>query len=698
MKALKAVLIAILITALGVGAVQADWETRRVNDDYDDLMITTTGGIFQTSNWIEVVGGSVDLFNYYAFRSISIPNNSVIDVAYLEFEAPFPWNYDQECWVTINGLKAGDLTSWNPTPALNSHPMTTAYTDWNATDLISGHKINVTVTDIIQELYNQFTWESGNDMGVKISAIAVSGGQRFQVAHDSDSTKALKLYIEYSEGTVGTDYYYKGFKIENVTAGTTMQFDWTDTIDGNDRITTIQDTDYETHNFTQQWGGTARDNLVSVGNDIYKVMHNMAPPYNKSLFVSSDRGSTWTNKGAVTASSVSIQHARLVAMAYDQNGVIHIGFAESGYDTYYRNYTVASGIFSTKEMIYNGAYSHYEIRALWSQDTIWFTRYGGNTSSIARASVIRRQNGVWRDYTALDVGGTEKSDLTWASDRMYWIVKEATVTPAQKKLYAFELSDYSDFTSWVPVGNLSYPQYVDTGSCTHAYEFDVGTWNDDLVITVERHLAWYELHSYRWNAIAKTWNTWEYVVTGGAGTPYYRDPKMFYNSDDELWMGIQIALTGGYDLTYNDWDHFLSSEATPPTIIAKSTGHQMAYLGGDMFPYSLGVSGWNVTIGGVPFNNTCIQNAVTLEDIQACIDAYLNDTDPFDPDPPASNYPDHESFGRFDIKFYIWIIGQTLIFAPSIAIAWRKFPLIYYTYFAIMIMLGLGLLWSLSGM
>ena len=695
MKALKAVLIAILITAIGAGVVQADWETRRVNDDYDDLMITTTGGVFQTSSWIEVVGGQADLFNYYAFRSISLPNNSVIDNAYLEFEAPFPWNYNQSCPVTIYGLKVGDLTSWNPVPSFGGIPKTTSYKNWDAYDLISSHKINVTVTDIVQEIYDQYAWENGSDMGFQIQALAVSGGQRFQVAHDGDSTKALKLYIEYSEGTVGTDYYYKGYKIQNLTAGVLMSFDWVDSTDGNSRVTTMDGTDYETHNISMTLSSSP-DNIVSIGAEIYMVHVNETSPFNKSLFVSSDRGLTWTNKGEVSAGAGTLQQQRGNALSYDGAGTIHIGFNEA-LDNWYRNYTIATETMNGATMIYDGAYFIGEMRAYWSQNTIWFTRYGGDPAgSLQQSSVIRRYNGVWEERTDpydTAFAGTRIGDITWAQDRMYWFIMDYQAVVSNRRIYCYELQNYSDFTTWIPLGDNGFPEYAPPAGGVNTFE--MGTWNNDPVVSVERTVSGDEyIYSYRWNAGPETWDSYLYNMTL-TPTAEFHSPKMYYEEDD-LMMGLIVEIAGGYSLIYNDFTHFQTPELSP-TIVSKATGHTMQYLGGDMFPYSSS-GGWNVSIGGVLFNNTCIQNAVTLEDIQACIDAYLNDTDPFDPDPPDSHYPDHESFGRFDIKFYIWIIGQTLIFAPSIAIAWRRFPLIYYTYFAIMIIMGLGLLWSLSGM
>jgi hypothetical protein len=711
MKLSRAILIAILITAFGVQLVQADWETRRVNDDYDDLMILTTGGVFQTSPWVQVVGGSVDLFNYYAFRSISLPNNSVINSAYLEFEAPFPWNYNQSCPSTIYGLKEGDLTTWNPLPDVGGMAKTTSFTNWDAYNLISSNKINVTVTDIVQEIYDQFSWYDGNDMGFQIQTIAVSGGQRYQIAHDSNSAKALKLYINYTQGTVGSEYWYKGYKVENVTAGTTMSFDWHDSTDVELRITTIEGSppNYETHNFSI-YNQIAPDNIVSVGGDIYKVIHNPNSPWNTSLFVSSDRGATWTNKGEVTAGAGIMTSAQCVALSYDEAGTIHIAQGV-GWDVYYRNYTVSSGNFSALEMIYDGGYNRHEIRALWDDvnDIPWFVTYGGKpTGSLRNPVVMRRYNGSWENWrNEYDTAwsGSRENDIYWANGRMYWMCLDYQGAVSSRAIYSYELQNFSDITSWVPIGDQAFPQYLKSPATQYGVlAFEVGiTDTGDFCIAVERQTGTEEfVYLYEWDEVGLTWDVWNYNLTGfhPASQPQFHAPKMFFDSNDELNMGLIVEQDSGYSLVYNDWTHFKTSESTPPTVVAKATGHGMNFLGGDMNPYSLGVSGWVVTPppNGTTPNPDCIANAVTLEDIQACIDDALNDTDPFDPDPPASNYPEHEYFDRFSIKYYIWVIGQLCIIAPSVAMAWRRFPLHYYFIYLLTILVGFGLLWSLSGM
>jgi hypothetical protein len=101
---------------------------------------------------------------------------------------------------------------------------------------------------------------------------------------------------------------------------------------------------------------------------------------------------------------------------------------------------------------------------------------------------------------------------------------------------------------------------------------------------------------------------------------------------------------------------------------------------------------------GNTLNNTCLQNAQTLEEVKACIDNLLNGTDPQNPNPPTSNYPSDGTgqLTRFNTRFWIWVIGWVCVWSPLFAMAYRRFPLQYYPMLVMTIIAGLGLLWSIG--
>lgn len=84
-----------------------------------------------------------------------------------------------------------------------------------------------------------------------------------------------------------------------------------------------------------------------------------------------------------------------------------------------------------------------------------------------------------------------------------------------------------------------------------------------------------------------------------------------------------------------------------------------------------------------------------LEQVKACIDVYLGGSDPQNPNPPDSNYPEG-IFSRFGVRWLFLLIGFLCIFIPLCAMAWRTFPLEYYGIFVVVMLIGLGLLWSIA--
>ncbi len=685
-KTLRVVFLSILLMAFTVSAVNADWETRTVNSPYDDGIITETGGKFFDSPWVSIKEPTVNHNAYFAFRNIEINQSAKIENAYLQVSAPFPWNYNQSLPVTVYGLKTtGDIGSWNPTPDLNSYPGTVAFTNWDADPLISSVQVNITITDLVNEIYQQPGWIGGNDMVFRISSVGQSGGSRWATAYDSDPLRATKLFIEWSPAN-DTVTYYRGYKIiKTFTAGNDVSFTWTDVDDSEYKLTTIEATDYKTVDLNAEMT-EAPDAVCSVGTDIYMIWGNTSSL--PTLRRTSDRGITWVNLGNFSGDS---EHHALV---YDQSDTIHIAYGGSSYDTYYINFTVSTQTFSTPHMIFDGAYNIGEHRAFWEADnnTVWFTRFGGAPGqSTRRPRCFRKKDGIGAWESSVNtLTDMRDSDLTKAGGKMYWSIFQEGGTSANRWIRLYELTNYSDMTSWANVGGLA-------GGLNGYNDHDLGTWNDDPVISYNR-LAESLTYQLRWTGAA--WDTWLYNLTlfFPASQPETHHPKMYYNSDGDLWMGLIVEQDSGYSLIIKDWDDYLFSEPVPPTKVIKATGHEMDWLGGDMNPFSTGQTVWTVTDEeDNPVNSTCLDLETTLEEIQACLDDIIG-VDPQDPNPPGSSYPDDGvgALTRFNIRFYIWMMGWIGVVVPMFAMAYRNWSIEYYFYFAVIIIAGVGLLWSIG--
>ena len=158
-------------------------------------------------------------------------------------------------------------------------------------------------------------------------------------------------------------------------------------------------------------------------------------------------------------------------------------------------------------------------------------------------------------------------------------------------------------------------------------------------------------------------------------------------------MSLVVHSSGGSTLLYNEWEHFQTSVVAPGSTVFKATGHIMDYIGGDMFPYTAGVEQYTV----YDENGTLIGVFDSLEDAEEAIDDIEGQT-PDDPSPPGTTYPD-DGFGqltRFNMRFYIWMIGWILIFIPPLAMAYKTYPFQFYLVFFIVEVFGVSLLWSIA--
>lgn len=695
----KILFMAILVIAFSVSTVLADWEVEQIESVFDDGMITETGGKFFASPWVEIVGGSVNLNSYFAFRGVTIPDDSQIESAYLEFTAPFPWNYNQSIPVTVYGLKAGDQPSWDPTPDLNGHIVTTNFTNHDMYDLISSNKINVTITDIVKEIYNLNAWESNNDMGFKVSALAVSGGVRYQEAYESDPNSTLKLFIEYTENTT-TKWYYKDYEIDLVTAGNATALKWYDATDIRMRLTTAIGTDYLTQgvdpkaNYSNIW---ERDTVASVGTDFYTIVNKPTSPWNTSLYRTSDRGITWTKIVDLEPTPGNLENGQMYAIAYDQNNTLHLAWCDL-WDTWTAEFKIHNQSLIKLYEVFDGGNNVGEHRMFWdpSLDTIWVTRFGADPSGSARHPWIARKNDttkVWESYK-FDITDYRDNDVIVIGGKVYWAIHQEGAGAASQWLRLYNLTNYNDLTSWNFIGLFDAGGYF--------VSFDLGEWNGDPAVSIETTISGNEyLKQYTYDGGFTLEGVFNLTSYKPASKPEFHSPKMYFNANGNLRMASVVEQDSGYSLIDKSWGAYFISQPPPPSTVQKATAHWIYSIGGDMRPFSVGQTSWVVTPppGEDPPDPDCIAQAVTLEDIQACIDNIpgVGET-PDDPNPPGTTYPD-DGFGeitRFNLRFTLWAIGWVLMIVPFFAMAWKTYTIKIYLMFILMFMLGLGLQWSLG--
>lgn len=92
------------------------------------------------------------------------------------------------------------------------------------------------------------------------------------------------------------------------------------------------------------------------------------------------------------------------------------------------------------------------------------------------------------------------------------------------------------------------------------------------------------------------------------------------------------------------------------------------------------------------------ENFTDIDDLKDFVDDYVDPEggDPLDPD-PGTGWEEEGPFTRFRMRLYILIIGLGCVFTPLWAMAYKKFDAVGYAWCFIIMVLGVGLLWGLTG-
>jgi hypothetical protein len=186
----------------------------RVSASSDDAEERASGNIWGavgkmdiTSSDLELVHDAfIPLINEYdqiigiRFRNVEIPENSVIDNAYIQFYSE--GNHDQQTLLQIHGDKRPhSLTFTNDNFDISSRPLTNSVTYWDvpawSRDENGPNQQSPNLKDIIQEIIDLNGWQSGN----AISLIISGEGKRVATSWDGDQAKAPQLFITFRDVT-----------------------------------------------------------------------------------------------------------------------------------------------------------------------------------------------------------------------------------------------------------------------------------------------------------------------------------------------------------------------------------------------------------------------------------------------------------------------------------------------------------------
>lgn len=165
----------------------------KISSGDDDAEEASDGVVNLSSSDLEMVQEATTQTIGLRFRNISIPANTTILEASLEFTVDEIHSGTTN--LTIKGEKSADAASFSSTANdITDRPQTTASVSWSpgSWDTVDEKKQTVDIKSIIQEIVNQGTWSPGNALALVISGT----GKRVAASYNGGASKAAVLTIK----------------------------------------------------------------------------------------------------------------------------------------------------------------------------------------------------------------------------------------------------------------------------------------------------------------------------------------------------------------------------------------------------------------------------------------------------------------------------------------------------------------------
>lgn len=712
----KLVCLILLSLILNVIPVNGDWLTRQIDKTENDLFFSETGNLFDSSPYIAVSQTGSTIQSFFKFTTNGVVQSSTVENAYLSLRAP-PGVYTNETvTVTVQGitglLAGGDWST--EAEALISIPVTANLVNVDINELQNGTWFNITVTDIVTELKNQYGWSSSSPIAFRV--LADRGADRYAYAFDSHPELSAMLYVEY---TPQGPEEYKGYVITPNDPLAPVSMFYAE-LSGVVNLYVLPETESAR---SQNWDRypapcasfqrmTSSQNYgVVVGDYLYSLLFDDSGTRALKLYQTPlSNFSDWT----IVRSITTLASDDWYGFDYDnETNIMHIGYAQ------------ISGL----------KYSNVLLEEPFTHSGLSEPVAGGYSSgSCSQISVLLDTN------KNLHISGAipGPSGSTARSAYIYYNQSSDSWSPSIS--YAPDASSY--YTRLFQLGNYLIQIYAINSPVSHKWRYKditdlTSSWSTPETLTNTLQNMAYTNAYYLKNYFNESINYRDVIVTIGQKytAPEYRlGPGLIYlNSSgipNRLYAIPAWASLGnqtGENKQFNT--HFYLDDMVYSTYMSTS-GHEIywanpAYAMEFSHTFYLEVptplsniylladygtitgmasilipdnaflpGGYTVTppINGTPVNPNCIALALTLEDVYACIDAVDPDpVDPSDPTPPGTNY--EEILPRFKLRFYIWLIGWVCITSPILAISWKRFPMEYYYGFLLMILTGIALVW-----
>ena len=745
MKAKTAFILMILVaTIIPVGAL-GEWLIVSIPDSESDVWMTEAGNIFAYESSVRLLHGEIGIHAFIRFEDVGLVKADKINYATLYVYAGFDQGEasDPGAVVTIYGIDEPDCTPFSYSGRIwsLSRAYTSANVNWDLSNWTYGwHSVNV--TDIVKEIVNQYAWAENNSLGFQILGGSNSGHEvrTFEdIDHQHHGAYAY-LYIQYNDAgerppglpptAVFNETYgeYDIWKV-NFTEGSGYPLDemeyvftyyWMvsphllkyDTVHSppGTPVTLIADTD----SAKSTYAGNTPNIVRKANGDIY-VLYDDVAGLSRNIYCikSEDNGTTWIDIERVsTYPGMDTNSQSESSLAVDSLNNLHAVWKgkATGFTTetqiWYANYTTSWSTPIRISTYENMNISRHDVPgiALDSEDNlhvtwfgkavgifddyqIWYVNYNNSWTTPIVVSNYTGMNSNPQMGPALAVDGQDNIHVVWngmatgfGNHEIWWI------NYTDSWSYPVRLSTYG--------GMEDYPQSepsiaIDSQDLIHVtYGGSANGYPTDTQI-------WYNKYNVSWFGPTRISD-----YAGMAILSQYK-PVIGVDSNDYLYILWQETGTGA-DLT----EIHLSKYETDWTITERIQGttNRNDYVNMRWARWPGIIPPTEDTFYVVDENNTVIEtwngeNCTSLD----CIEDWVDDNtgtgtgDPLDPTPGTQGWTTEGPFTRFKMRLYILFIGLGCLFTPLWAMAYKKLDAPGYAGCFIVMVMGVGLLWSITG-
>ncbi len=212
------------------------------------------------------------------FAGMDIPVGATINDAYLVFRAvsadPGMSNSDATS-LTLKGQLIGDAPTFTSTSGnISSRTLTNASTAWAPTAWTTGSDYNSPdIASVVQEIVNQGTWASGNNIAIIITGT----GHRASQSYDTDPAVAAQLVVTFTTNSPP--------QINSDGGGETASIN---VVENTTAVTTVTATDADLDTLTYSINGGADAALFSINSTTGVLTFITAPDYENPTDTNTD--------------------------------------------------------------------------------------------------------------------------------------------------------------------------------------------------------------------------------------------------------------------------------------------------------------------------------------------------------------------------------------------------------------------------